>query len=637
MTRHKITFLPSGKTAEVEDGQTLLQAAEQASLSIRSDCGGDGTCGKCRLRVISGEADSLPTPLLPPREGKKGWVLACLSRPRSDVTVEIPREAIRDKKHREETSRRFRDWEEETIPAAELDPLAASLTLSLPAPTLSDNLGDRERLVRAVRKATRAKNVTIPLDLLRSLPSRLRENSWEAAAVVAHTVTGLRVLDIRPKSDAGKAFGAAIDIGTTTVVVHLVDLATGKTVAAEAEYNSQIAFGDDVIKRIIRSEEDGVEKLAAAVRGDLNRLIERGAKAAGIETKEIVAAIAAGNTTMISLFCGLDPRWIRREPYIPPATDIPPFPARKIGLLIAENALLYLVPGVASWVGGDITAGVLHSGLYRSEDLALLVDIGTNGEIAVGNREWLLSCSCSAGPAFEGSGIACGMRAGPGAIDRFDLADDGVPSFRTIQKVKPTGICGSGLLDLASELFRTGLLGREGRLNASVGAGRIREGEAGPEYLVSEAAKNGTERDIVVTQADIDNLIRAKAAIYAGISVLLKAVNLSLPDVKRLYISGGFGNYLNIRHAICLGLLPDLPPEKITFIGNGSVRGAKRILLSRAAADGARRIARMMTYFELSADGHFMDEFSAAMFIPHTNVELFPSCRKACNVERLNP
>lgn len=630
MPRYKITFLPSGKTAEIERGQTLLEAAEKASLSVRSDCGGDGTCGKCRLRVKSGEVDSVPTHLLPLREGKSGWVLACLSRPRSDVTVEVPPEAIREDKHRDDASRRFRDWEEDTVPSRDLDPLAASLPLSLPPPTLSDNLGDRERIVRALRSAARAPDVQVPADLIRNLPSLVRNNNWEAAAVVARVGKSLRLLDLRAKAAAGKAFGAAIDIGTTTVVVHLVDLATGRTAAAEADYNSQIPFGDDVIKRIIRSEEEGGEKLAAAVRGDLNRLIERGAKATGIGREEIVAAIVAGNTTMTSLFCGFDPRWIRREPYIPPATEISPFPAREAGLLIAERALLYLVPGVASWVGGDITAGVLHSGLHRSEDLALLVDIGTNGEIAVGNREWILCCSCSAGPAFEGSGIACGMRAGPGAIDRCDLGGGGEPSLRTIGGEKPVGICGSGLLDLVSELFRSGRIGREGKLDPD--PPRVREGESGLEFLVSEAGNNGTGRDIVVTQADIDNLLRAKAAIYAGISVLLKAVKLSLSDVKRLYISGGFGNYLNVRRAICLGLLPDLPPEKIVFIGNGSLRGAKRILLSRRAEEESRRIAGMMTYFELSADNRFMDEFSAAMFIPHTDVERFPSCGKTRRV-----
>ncbi|MCX6348359.1 MAG: ASKHA domain-containing protein [Candidatus Aureabacteria bacterium] len=570
MTRYKIIFLPAGKTAEVEEGETLLQAAEKASVPVRSDCGGDGTCGKCRLRVVNGKAPSSPSSLLSDDDRKKGWVLACRTPVRSDITVEVPPESRREKKHREETSRRFRDWSEETIPLKEIDPLVRKFSLSLPPPSLSDNLGDRERLVREIRKATRAKVVEVPLPVLRALAAVLRSNSWEVVATVARKESSLEILAVEGKATAKKAYGAAIDIGTTTVVVHLVDLAAGKTVAAEAEFNSQIAFGEDVIKRIIRCEEAGVTKLAA----------------------------------------------------------VPSVPAREAGLMIAAGALLYSVPGIASWVGGDITAGVLHSGMHRSEDLALLVDIGTNGEIAVGNSEWLLACSCSAGPAFEGSGIACGTRAGAGAIDRFDFANDRSPTFRTIREEKPTGICGSGLIDLLSELFRTGHLGRDGRLNPSSDTKRIRMGEAGLEFVVAKAGESGGGRDIVLTQADIDNLIRAKAAVYAGISVLLKAVNLAPSDLKRLYISGGFGNYLNIRRAICLGLLPDLPPERIVFIGNGSVRGAKRILLSRRAESEAREIAKMMTYFELSADNRFMEEFAAAMFLPHTNVELFPSCKK---------
>jgi uncharacterized 2Fe-2S/4Fe-4S cluster protein (DUF4445 family) len=329
---------------------------------------------------------------------------------------------------------------------------------------------------------------------------------------------------------------------------------------------------------------------------------------------------------MISLVLNLPPDRIRREPYIPPATDPPAGPAAEAGLEISGTGLLECVPGIASWVGGDITAGILASQMERSPALCLLVDIGTNGEIVLGSREWLLACSCSAGPAFEGSGVSCGMRAAPGAIDKVDLAAGGGFKYRCVAGNPPAGICGSGLLDLVHELFRAGILGRDGRFDRDRAGKRLRQTDDGLRFILVPAGEGAAPKDIYISQADIDNLVRAKAAIYAGISLLLRSVSIPAADIRRVYISGGFGNYLNIRRAVCLGLLPDLPEERIQFIGNGAVRGAKMALLSRAARQAARRVAGSTTYFELSTDPAFMDEYTSALFIPHTNIELFPSC-----------
>ena len=436
------------------------------------------------------------------------------------------------------------------------------------------------------------------------------------------------VIRLHGGNAVGHNCGLAVDIGTTTVVAHLVDLNTGLTLDAAAVYNSQIAFGEDVIKRIIRSEEDGTELLAKAVRQDINGLIEKLCLQTGRKADSIYALICAGNSTMISLFLGITPRNIRREPYIPPLTDPPFLRAGECGIKIRKNAPLYCVPGIAGWVGGDITAGVLASGMDRSDELSLFIDIGTNGEIVVGNREWRLACSCSAGPAFEGSGISAGSRAVPGAIEKVDLKDPETVEFRTIGGERAAGICGSGLLDLVAELFRVGLLERDGRFNPGIHSERIRREDDETRFVVVPTEKGGNGKEISISQADIDNLIRAKAAVYAGILVLLKAVDLDLNSIKRIYVSGGFGNYLDIGRAICIGLLPDIPREKITFIGNGSVRGAKMILLSRQARKHARGIAEATTYFELSTDNTFMDEYTRAMFLPHTDVENFPRCKK---------
>ncbi len=630
MNKFKVTFKPSNKSVEVAKGETLLQAAADADVYINSVCGGDGICGKCRLIVKEGEVESLPTTLLERNEIRRGYVLACQAKPLSDLTVEVPPEtaAVSEEAGLDEVSTRYRDIE--PGPRRQVSfkhkPMVKKLHLQLPPPSLDDNLSDLDRLYRAIRKNSTITRMQTGLTIIKELPSILRKSDWDVTATVGLRANTNEVFQIEPKNTAAKNYGVAVDVGTTTVVGHLVDLNSGVTLEAEAVYNSQIKYGEDVIRRIIRAEEDGTEILSEAIRKDINDIITRTSSRAGVRLNDITAVICAGNTTMISFLLGLPPENIRREPYIPDATEFPPFRAAQIGIKINGRGLLYCIPGRAGFVGGDITAGVLISGMNRSDALSLFVDIGTNGEIVVGNKEWLLTCSCSAGPAFEGSGVTCGTRAGAGAIENFTITDRGRVEYKTISDIPPTGICGSGILEVVAELFRSGILGRDGRFDLSRKSKRLRESEEGIEFVIAPAKESATGKEIVITQADIDNLIRAKAAVYAGISVLLHAVKIPLEDLENIFISGGFGNYLNVRRAICIGLLPDLPSGKIHFIGNGSVRGARTILLSREAHAEAHKIANKMTYFELSTNNRFMEEFTSAQFLPHTNIERFPSC-----------
>lgn len=630
MKQFTVTFLPSGKKIAVEEGENILKAAERVSVYLNSICGGEGTCGRCRVIVKSGEVRGGASSLLSEEDATKGYVLSCLAAIHSDITVEVPPEssALQTAEGREETSDRFRslgEWDFNKT-GFSLDPLVRKIHLRLTPPTLEDNLDDLERLFRGIRRETGGIELTAPLPVLEELPDLLRGADWDITATIADRAGTLEVIRVQAGDTTGQNYGIALDIGTTTVVAHLIDLNTGQTLNAAAVYNSQIVFGEDVIKRIIRSEEDGVDLLSRAVRLDINNLIGDLSHKAGVETDEITALISAGNTTMIALFLGITPRNIRREPYITPLAAPPSLRAGDLDIDINRSGVIYSVPGIAGWVGGDITAGVLASGLDRSPALSLFIDIGTNGEIVVGNREWKLACSCSAGPAFEGSGVTCGTRAVAGAIDRIDLKDAETVECRTINGRDPVGICGSGLLDAVSELFRVGVVGRDGRFNPDSRSSRLGEHEGETAFVIVRSGESADGSEIVITQADIDNLVRAKAAIYAGISVLLKAVDLDTDRIERIYVSGGFGNYINIKRAICIGLLPDIALEKISFIGNGAVRGAKTILLSRQAREQAQRIAASTTYFELSTNNNFMDEYTRAMFLPHTDIEDFPSC-----------
>ncbi|MGW8225939.1 MAG: ASKHA domain-containing protein, partial [Anaerolineales bacterium] len=430
-------------------------------------------------------------------------------------------------------------------------------------------------------------------------------------------------------------WAAAIDIGTTTVTVWLVDLITGQVKAQTAQYNKQISRGEDVVSRIIFAGKDGGgEQLRNLVVDSINELLDTACKRIKSDPvllpDQILKATVVGNSTMIHLALGIPPEYIRLMPFTTTVNQVPPLLARELGLNLHPEATVDCLPGVASYVGADITAGVLSSGLDDTEQVTLFMDVGTNGEIVLGSREWLVTCACSAGPAFEGAGVANGMRATKGAIEDIWINDLNLePSFRVIGDIKPRGICGSGLIALLAEMFLTGVIDKAGNFADSSKTSRIREGEHGWEYVICFADETGTGEDIAITHVDVDNLLRAKAAIYAGFSVLAKNVGIPLDWVEQVLIGGSFGKYINVEKAIEIGLLPDLPWDKFQFLGNTAVRGAYLALLDRQARQRIKEIAARMTYIELSADNTFYEAFMSALFLPHTDLTMFPTVEAA--------
>jgi uncharacterized 2Fe-2S/4Fe-4S cluster protein (DUF4445 family) len=511
---------------------------------------------------------------------------------------------------------------------------------------MSDQTDDWSRLTTGLRKQAGIEQVQATLGLLQRIGEVLRAGNWEVTAILdMHSMDGSqqppRLIEILPGKEMipPSLWGAAIDVGTTTVTVWLVDLITGKVKAQAAQYNQQISRGEDVVSRIIYAGKNGGgENLRQLVLETINELLETVCKRVKsdppIKPEDILKATVVGNSTMMHLLLGIPPENIRMMPFTTTINQVPTLTAREIGIGIHPDGTIDCLPGVASYVGADITAGVLSSGVDNTERVTLFMDVGTNGEIVLGSREWLVTCACSAGPAFEGAGVGDGMRATKGAIEDIWINDTSLePSFRVIGGVKPRGICGSGLIALLAEMFLTGVIDKAGNFNTNLKTDRIRQGQHGWEYLICFGSETGDGEDIVITHVDVDNLLRAKAAIYAGFTVLAESVGIPLDWVEQVLIGGSFGKYINVEKAIEIGLLPDLAWEKFQFLGNTAVRGAYLALLDHQARNQVEEIATRMTYIELSADNKFYDAFMSALFLPHTDLSRFPSVEAAITSE----
>ena len=632
----QVTFWPEGDRVQVPLETTLLDAARAAGADLTSACGGDGLCGKCRLIVRQGNVAAQPTSLLSREEIRCGYVLACQTKVVGDVEVEVPPES------RAEAAQILIDLDAQRFRAlhpvagaiaVRPGPLTRKLYLELPHPSLDDSLSDQSRLFREVRRRHPAPIMQLGLKVLRSLPKLLREANWKVTVTVGWRGGTLEVLQVEPGDVSGRNLGIAVDVGTSTVVTHLLDVDTTERLDAEAVYNSQRAWGDEVTRRIVHARTPGgLDEQQKAVVSDINGMISALVERNNVALSDITAIICAGNTTMTHLLLGLDPTSIRKAPYVPASADTPPIRAIEIGIQINPRGLLYTVPSIGGWVGGDVTAGILAVGLRRSEKVQMLIDIGTNGEIAVGNREWTMACSASAGPAFEGSGAKHGMKAIHGAIERVTISPEGAVHYRTVGSGRPRGICGSGLIDLIAEMYKAGFVDRSGHL-MSGRTSRMRERDGILEYVLVPASRSDTGKDIVITQSDLSNLLSAKAAIYAGTQVLARAIGLDFREVERVYIAGGFGNYLDREKAIAIGLIPDLPLEKIRFVGNTSILGADLGLLSEDAWQELHDIAKSVTYYDLINYPNYYDEFLAARFIPHTDLSRFKPVKHSQEVE----
>lgn len=642
MLLHTVHF-DSAAPVQVPTGTLLSEAAHLAGIEISQPCGGQGRCGRCVVQVTAGSVRRRSALRITPEDIAQGYAVACQTVVEGDVSVHVPQQ---DTLERRLTSDRtaaevapppgYNYLQEQTI---------RRVLLRMEPPNLDDQTDDLSRLRTALRQQAEFSHVSVSLNMLRSLSDLLRQGNWEVTCVLEIMTesdsSGIqeRLVAIFPRVvfDDEPLWAAAIDIGTTTVSLWLVDLLTGEVKAQVAEYNGQIQYGEDVISRIIYSGKgSGLRDLHEKVTGTINNLIDQACKRVNAKPHEIVKAVIAGNSTMIHLLLGIPPQTIRLSPFVTSVNQPPGLHARELGLKLHPEASIDCLPGVASYVGADITAGVLSSGLDDMDALTLFLDVGTNGEMVMGNREWLVTCACSAGPAFEGAGVVHGMRATKGAIEEVWISSPKSPhpyeaNYRVIGSAKPRGLCGSGLISLLAEMLITGVVDKAGNINLNLAPlnPRIRSGDHGPEYVVAWGSESENGSDVVITAVDIDNLKRAKAAIYAGYIVLAQSVGVSLDLVEQMLIGGSFGKYINVEKAVQIGLLPDLPWERFQFLGNTSVRGAYMALISQQARQKVNAIAARMTYIELSADNAFYEAFMSAMFLPHTDLATFPSVEAA--------
>ncbi len=620
---HKIKFLPSGREALVNEGSTLYDAALALGLPLNAECGGKGTCGRCVVKIEAGRCAPTPHASITPDKEKKGYRLACRAAVAGDLVVYLP----------EESTLPAYDIDFETVVLSEddakrrrvldglaLSPVVERRTLDLPRPSLEDNLGDFERLARGLKIPGLTGEPRCSLDLLKRLPAVLRDSGWRVDVTVADSGGRPEITAVGPAGGA-PSIGLALDLGTTTVVGELVDLATGACIHRAAAYNRQISCGTDIISRIIAAGRPGGRGLLRGLALEtIGRIVERLLAHAGLKAEAVVAAAVAGNTTMIHLLLGLDAEQIRLEPYIPAVNRPPVFRAADAGLPINPSAPLIFAPGIGSYVGGDVLAGVLACGMGRSEALTLFIDAGTNGEIVLGNRDWMMGCACSTGPAFEGIGIACGMMAAPGAIEAVALDAPGAqPSLTTISGAPPRGVCGSGMIDLMACLFRHGILDRKGILNPQSSCPRLEERGGHTAYLVRRKGEDGAAKEIYLTNVDLKKLLLTKAAIQAAIRTMLAEADLDTRDIARVVIAGRLGEAIDAANAIAIGMLPSLPLERFEYAGNGSLWGANLLLLSRPAREEIRLLADRITYLDLSTHPSYMEQFIASLFIPHTD------------------
>jgi len=627
-----ITFQPSGKTIEVASGTELLDAARKAGVEINSPCGGEGTCGDCVVRIITGKVDSDSPGLLPSKAVDDGFVLACKTRILDEsVLIDVP-EQIGGKEGKFLNEHENKSLvPQKLLPQNwQLEPLTIKWSINVPEPQLEDGLSDLDRVTRHIQQDFGKKEVIYPFPIIRALADILRTDDGKLNLMLIHENDRINVLGIEPGNRAIDQYGIAIDIGTTTVAVQLVYLPQAKIVETKTDYNAQIECGLDVISRINYARNpDRRKELRNRVLQTINELIQSVTKSHDVEPNQIYNGVISGNTTMIHLLLGLNPEYIRLSPYTPTILEAPYLTAAEVGIKINPLSWIYFSPAVGSYVGGDITSGLLCTDLATDTDeVNLFIDIGTNGEAVVGNRDFLMTCACSAGPAFEGGGIECGMRAASGAIESVEVnRETGLASFQTIGKIKPTGICGTGMISLIAELFITGWIDSAGKLTRTQKSPAIKIDGRRARYIIVPANKSGTGKDIYVSETDIDNVIRAKAAIYSACSLMLNQVGLGFEDLANIYIAGAFGNFLDIEMAITIGLVPDLPREKYFYIGNSSLMGAYMVLVSREFLQRQLELARRMTYLELNTDPTYMDQFTGALFLPHTDLKRFPSVK----------
>ena len=623
-----VVFKPEDKKISIVSGTNLLDAAQKADLYINASCNGKGSCGKCRLIIESGAVKTLKTSLLSTKEKEKGYVLACQATINEDIVVKIPEETIEKKLKAagmgEAATKKLSGL------VKKIEPIVEKVKLQLDLPTLDDTVSDLDRLKRALKKqGYDISKMSTNIRVMRQLTEAVRGENFKVAVSILWKKCSSEIVAVNPLNNTKESLGLAVDLGTTSIVVYVVDMDSGKILSAASGHNSQAACGDDVINRIVSSEKDGVKKLKKMAISTINNLTKRALASINFNHKQIENIVVSGNTTMIHLLLGIKANYIRREPYIPTVSEFPMIKAGEIGLKAAYYAGVFIMPGPASYVGGDIVSGILYTGFHLFEEITLFIDIGTNGEIVLGNDEFLMTAACSAGPAFEGGGIRWGMRAEDGAIEKISLNPETFePDCQVIGNSKPRGICGSGMIDLLSEMLLKKVIGQDGKFRIETDHPRLTIFNDEPAFIIEYAKNIDSDEDIIFTHSDIKSLVLSKAAVYAGFSILVEQVGMDFSSIDKMIITGGFGQFLDIEKAITIGLLPDIDRDKFQYLGNSSIAGAYMALLSNTYRQQTISISNAMTYIDFSSNNAFMDEFTRAQFLPHTDENLFPDVFK---------
>ncbi len=638
MPTYKIKFLPHEKEIEIEAGDTLIRAAMEAGVHVNASCGGEGVCGKCRVLIEDGSVEGGISEKLSKEDQASGYRLACQAVVKSDLVVRIPVEsdidgavlklqaAPRRTAHIREMN--FEELKEKGLFVAPVE----KKYVELPEPTAQDNLPDITRLISYLQLEYDEHRLDVTLAVIRKIPRVIREDDFRVTATLVRPVRDVgktRIINVQPGDTSNQSYAIAMDIGTTTIYGQVIDLISGEILAEHGEFNGQISYGEDVISRIVYAEKPGgLAKINAVVLKTINNILAKIVKRSGVDPENISTITLAGNTTMTQLMLAVDPRSIRRAPYVPAATLYPPIKATDLGMDLGEHVAALVYPAVSSYVGGDIVAGVMGSGIYRTDELTLYLDVGTNAEIVIGNQDWLACAACSAGPAFEGGGLKFGMRASKGAIEDFSIDPVTLePMLITIGNVRPKGICGSGLIIMVATLFEMGIINNLGKFDRDLDTPRIRQDNGIYEYVLAWKDETQIDRDVTLTEIDIENLIRAKGAIYSGCMTLLTEVGMGIEDIAKIILAGGFGSYVDLEKAMAIGLLPEMDPEKVIFIGNGSLMGAKMSSLTNRIRRDVVEVTKKMTNFELSDTPSYMDNYVAALFLPHTDMNKFPNLK----------
>jgi uncharacterized 2Fe-2S/4Fe-4S cluster protein (DUF4445 family) len=637
MSRLKVTFLPYDISIDVPAGQSVIRAAMEAGVHINASCGGEGVCGKCRVMIEQGRVEGGISEHLSQKDRDKGYRLACKAQVGEDVVIRIPVESAID------TSALMRKSPRRTAHIQQMDlddikeqglfvPPMEKLYLELPPPEVGDNLADIGRLVNYLRIQHDEGGLVISLPVIRKIPSVFREKDFKVTVTVARPVRSSgknQIINVQPGDTTDHNYAVAMDIGTTTIYGQVVNLITGEVLAEAGRFNGQISYGEDVITRIMFAEKPGgLEKIHQVVIETVNQVLAQIIKKSGVDKAHISVLTLAGNTTMTQLLLKVDPRYIRRAPYVPASRIYPRVLACDLGIELDDHVTALVYPQVSSYVGGDIVAGVMGSGMYRTDKITLFMDIGTNAEVVIGNKEWMACAACSAGPAFEGGGIEFGMRAAKGAIEDFSIDPQTLePMIVTIGDVRPKGICGSGLITMVAILFEMGVINNQGKFDRELGTARIRQTNNVWEYVLAYAPETQIDRDIAINEIDIENLIRAKGAIYSGCMTLLAEVGMGPDDIEQIILAGGFGSFVDLEKAMVIGLVPEIDPQKVIYVGNASLLGARMSALTNRIRQEVVGVTNMMTNFELSETPSYMDNYVAALFMPHTDVDRFPKLK----------